>query len=89
MEQKMVKVPFDIELAKKITNGTKEGRIVTREGRSARVICWDRKGKFPIMALIENGDNEGYQYYYADGIIEHRINSGSDLMLEIPEYMTF
>lgn len=88
MEQKLVKVPFEVELAKEISNGTKEGRIVTRDGRSARVICWDRKGKFPIMALIDNGDDEDYQYYHADGIIEHRINLGSDLMLKIPEYLT-
>lgn len=41
METKYVKVPFEVELAKKITNGEVEGRIVTRGGRSARVVCYD------------------------------------------------
>lgn len=89
MEQKLVRVPFEVGMAKKITSGEVSGRVVTRDGRSARIICWDRKGKFPIIALIDNGDDEVYQYYYADGIIEHRINLGSDLMLEIPEYTMF
>ena len=34
METKYVRVPFDIEMAKKITNGKVEGRVVTRDGRS-------------------------------------------------------
>lgn len=30
----MIKIPFDIELAKKITNGEVEGKVVTRDGQS-------------------------------------------------------
>jgi hypothetical protein len=41
MEHKLVKVPFDVELAKKITNKECEGKIVTRSGRSARIVCFD------------------------------------------------
>lgn len=30
--------------------------IITRDGRSARIICTDRVGKWPIVALIsDNG----------------------------------
>ena len=54
--EKLVRVPFDLELAKKITNGECDGRIVTRDGKNARVVCWDKKkGDFPIVALI-SGD---------------------------------
>lgn len=29
-------------------------KVVTRDGRNARIICTDAKGKYPIVALIEN-----------------------------------
>lgn len=32
METKYVKVPFEVELAKKITNGEVEGRIIDNDG---------------------------------------------------------
>lgn len=38
------KVLFDIELAKKITNKEVKGRIVTRGGHQARIICFDKEG---------------------------------------------
>ena len=38
------KILFNVELAKKITNKIVEGHIVTRDGRSVRIICFDRRG---------------------------------------------
>lgn len=35
MGTKMISIPFDLELAKKITNGEVEGRIVTRDDKSS------------------------------------------------------
>lgn len=32
--------------------------IITRDGRSARIICTDRVGKWPIVALISNNGEE-------------------------------
>lgn len=43
MGTKMIKIPFDIELAKKITNGEVEGKVVTRDSKSVRIICFDQK----------------------------------------------
>ena len=39
-----------------LKNPTK--KVITRDGRSARIICTDAKGNFPIIALVEihNGD---------------------------------
>lgn len=31
-------------------------KLVTRDGRNARIICTDAKGDFPIVALIETPD---------------------------------
>lgn len=86
----MVKVPFEVELAKKITNGEVEGKVVTRNGRSARVICFDAHSDDNIIALIQ--DEKGVEYpksYVSDGMMFLTEKCDCDLMLEIPEYKTF
>lgn len=43
--------------------------VVTRDGRKVRIICTDRKGDTPIIALIHN-ENEGQEFgcaFYSDG----------------------
>ena len=90
MENKMVRVPFDVEMAKKITNGEVNGNIVTCNGRNARVICFDAHSDDNIVALIE--DEKGVEYpksYVSDGMTLLTGECDCDLMLEIPEYMTF
>lgn len=54
---------FDIEAAK-------AGKpVCTRDGRMARVVCFDRKGDMPITALITNKDVKGNDveeaYFYS------------------------
>ena len=105
MVTKYVKVPFDVELAKKITNGEVEGKIVTRDGTNARIICFDREDeRLPIVGLVkveavEVGDVklEGGEMicpFHLDGMDGRRKFSchgnPNDLMLEVPEeYTTF
>lgn len=91
METKYVRVPFEVELAKKITNGECDGRIATRNGESVRILCFDRKGThMPIIALVEIKDGEeDYLSYYENGHYDICDRNSKDLMLEIPEYMTF
>lgn len=43
METKYTTVPFDIERAKRITNGEEPGKIITRDKRDVRIVCWDAK----------------------------------------------
>ena len=90
MKTKYVRVPFEVELAKKITEKSVDGKIVTRDGRSVRIVCWDRKCvDYPIIALIDNVEKgEGFGFFTTDGATTHH-NHTLDLMLEIPEYMTF
>lgn len=43
--------------------------VVTRDGRKVRIICTDRKGATPIIALVHNAD-DGQEYgyaFYSDG----------------------
>lgn len=91
MEQKLVKVPFDIETAKKITNCEIKGKIVTRDGRAARVICWDRNGtSYPLIALVSNVGKEVCILYTSRGTYNGHIEKDpKDLLLEIPECLTF
>lgn len=72
--------PFNLEAAK-------AGKpVCTRDGRKARIICFDRKDVRPIIALIksDNYDDEGVYYYYADGLNLNSYPSAFDLMM-LPE----
>ena len=89
MEQKLVKVPFEVNLAKEISNGTKEGKVVTRDDGNARIICWDAEGDQPIIALIKYHDKEYPHSFYQNGSLHDGDCLNGDLMLEIPEHMTF
>ena len=64
MEEKKLNLkPFDLEAAK-------AGKpVCTRDGRKARIICFDAKGKQPIIALFERekSDEVIIQTYNDDG----------------------
>lgn len=93
MEQKLVKVPFDVEMAKKISEKSIEGKIITKNDENARIICWDARNDSsrPIIALIsKDRNNEQPIVYNLQGkVINADIIDTNDLILEIPEYMTF
>ena len=77
-EKKMNLKPFDIEAAR-------SGKpICTREGRKARIICFDtiNKGNYPIIALVEDRGFESAWYYDKDG--KSNIEECFDLMM-LPE----
>lgn len=81
METKMITLPFEVELAKKIQAGELPGKIVTEDGNDARIVCWDmRKENFPIVAVIGyDGEEKVYEYtengcFYFNGIYEETRN---------------
>lgn len=76
MEEKELNLKeFDLEAAK-------AGKpVCTRDGRRARIICWDKKGSAPIVALIEHEDSEIALSYYNNGKHMIRDNSDNDLMM--------
>lgn len=89
---KIYKIPFEVDLAKKISDGEVEGKIVTRDGRSVRIICWDAKwlNKYPICALITLEDfDERIERFTSKGLLCDNNEDIKDLMLKIPEYITF
>lgn len=78
MEEKKLNLkPFDIQKAR-------EGKpVCTRDGRKARIICFDRVGDFPIVALTDDRDykEEGVNLYDING---KGSNECFDLMM-LPE----
>lgn len=82
------RIPFDLELAKKITNKEIKGRIVTRKGEEVRIICFDAKTKHPIICLIEKLCGEEVIVMYMDNghAIDISKHSSFDLHIEVPTY---
>ena len=87
------RIPFDIELAKKIMNKEMKGRIVTRCGRKARIICTDVKdiggviSAYNIIALIESEDGTENPYSFtSNGLFLNSKESDIDLYIEVPTY---
>lgn len=80
MEEKKLNLkPFDLEAAK-------AGKpVCTRDGRKARIICFDRNWEYPIVALIEceNGE-EMISSCDKDGKARIYEAQGTDLMM-LPE----
>lgn len=79
MEEKKLNLkPFDLEAAK-------AGKpVCTRDGRKARIICFDtiNKGNYPIIALLEDKGREAIFYYNKDG----KCNVGTELdLMMLPE----
>ena len=70
--------PFDLEAAK-------AGKpVCTRDGRKARIICFDRTGKFPIVALVEAKDRDDIYSYLNSGKDNESVEKEYDLMM-LPE----
>lgn len=69
--------PFDLEAAK-------AGKpVCTRDGRKARIICFDAKCIKPIVALIQGSNNlEQIEYYTENGVFSNGgTGKNRDLMI--------
>ena len=91
METKMITIPFDVELAKEIQAGTKPGKIVIRDGRSVRIVCWDMNDEnYPIAGIITNYDGrESITTFTEAGRYRKSGEDNCDLCLLIPEWTQF
>ena len=71
--------PFDLEAAK-------AGKpVCTRDGRKARIICFDAKcADTPIVALVSRDDGEILLRHYRNGKLSDDKDSDADLMM-LPE----
>lgn len=57
-----------------------EPKIVTMDSRSARILCTDRKGHYPIVAaILESDGSEGIWIYNEEGCAQDTISTSHDL----------
>lgn len=54
-------------------------KVVTRDGRSARIICTDAKNYLPVIALIDDEGMENTQGFRPNGKIYNEESSTLDL----------
>lgn len=83
------RVPFNIELAKKIAKKEAKGRIVNVDGNKARIICWNKdcgNSNYPIIALVDMNGGEQIFTFTKEGKECIGFNSYKDLCLEVPTY---
>lgn len=75
-------IPFDIEKAKA------GAKLVTRDGRNIRILCYDKKtdNRRPVVALVddEDEDKERVTFYRLDGsYFDAGIECPLDLFIEV------
>ena len=77
-ENKLNLKPFDIQKAR-------EGKpVCTRDGRKARIICFDRDWDMHIVALVSDPLGESVHYYLSNGKVDFDKQNDEDLMM-LPE----
>ena len=77
-EKKLNLKPFDIQKAR-------EGKpVCTRDGRKARIICFDRDWDMHIVALVSDPFGESVHYYLSNGKVDFDKQNDEDLMM-LPE----
>lgn len=84
----METVSFTVDLARKVETKEIKGNIVTRDGRTARIICYDRQTTFvneEVVALIMTKGREFIQCYDKNGRVQDDIDTPSDLFIELIE----
>lgn len=83
----MKTIPFDLEAAKK------GAKLVTRKGRTARIICFDKNSNiFPIVALVKDNEGNEYPSVYTDKghyFSDNRTTVDDLFILEEPQYVPY
>lgn len=85
----LITIPFDMEMARRIIEGEILGEIqmVSPYGiKDCRIVCFDKKGPYPIVALYMSDSDEAEiaDIFYGDGGNDF----GKKLQLRIPELLT-
>ena len=62
----MKKITFDIKYRKQIEK--KELKVITSHGEPAEIVKWDCHGRYPILAVVYDGDTDDAAFYTEEGI---------------------
>ena len=60
-----VKKPFNIKYRPEIESG--KYKVYTESGEPVEIVKWDCKGRYPILAVIDDGDTEDSCFFDTDG----------------------
>lgn len=96
MKDNTQRVPFNLELANKITKGETEGKFVTRDGRNARILCTDLNNEpCSVIAAVEYYTDksctktfEVVHYFHPNGKFSDITDNQNDLFIELPNRNT-
>lgn len=90
---KKVTIPFDLKLAKDIQEGRVEGRVIDRDGEQYTILKYDAPGKCPLVCICPSpmtSDLTIARTYTTRGEYYHdKDECPYDLVLEVPEYVTW
>lgn len=80
----MTQKQFNESEARKIVEGRKLGRVMTRDGMPVRILSWDVKSRYRIAGVVMLGDDEYVKQWTAEGKADYRSNvtTNLDLILE-------
>lgn len=91
MEKKYKRIPFDLELAKAITKGEKEGRVVTRGNYPILFISFNILRAASVLVVYKDEDGKSVDNtVYSDGrVFSDDVLDVGDLFLEVPDEQEF
>ena len=79
------KYPYTQDLKEFNLEAAKQGKpVCTRDGRKARIICFDRDWDMHIVALVSDPLGESVHYYLSNGKVDFDKQNDEDLMM-LPE----
>ena len=77
------KIPFDLDTY----NSGKYLRVETRDGNIVRIVCTDKGGIYPIIAVFDNEEGD-YNVYKSSGFSYDELESEDDLFLIVESMET-
>lgn len=83
-----IEMPFDELTAMEIKEKKRDGRIMTRDGFSVRILAMDAKSTYPIVGLVDLGEQEYTRMWTNEGKADYRrhVKSNYDLHIEIDQW---
>ncbi len=86
-EKPLTQIPFNTKMARHIKHEVINGEVRTLEFRRVRLLVFNAKGDFPVVGLVEVGDQEVVMQWTRDGKCDVRANvtTGNDLLLLVPD----
>ena len=72
---------FDLEAAKR------GAAVCTRSGRKVRILCYDKKGESPIVAVVDFENHENQYEYDENGTSPYLIQQWLTLMMRDDDYL--